>query len=65
MLLRPTFSSAMKERDHEPKVNDTDELVMAQAAEHAVKTAPMRRNSLLLNPTASSRLKEVNLETIL
>jgi hypothetical protein len=58
MLLRPTFSSAQKEKDHE------DAAAAAATAGHSentsVKSAPLRRNSLLLNPTASSRLKDLN-----
>lgn len=57
MLLRPTISSAKKEKDHEE--------MPADPAENSVKPAAVRRNSLLLNPTESSRLKDLHMSPLI
>lgn len=58
MLLKPTISSAMKDKDYEEKVepNHTPEPVK----EVVNSSPPRRRESLLLNPTASSKLKDLH-----
>lgn len=57
MLLRPTFSSAQKEKDHEDAAAAT---LTSLSENSSVTPPPLRRNSLLLNPTASSRLKDLH-----
>lgn len=57
MLLRPTISSAMKEKDHE-------EAEQGPPPEASVKSVPIRRNSLLFNPTESSRAKDIHMSPL-
>lgn len=58
MLLRPTISSAMKDKDYEEKSEPIH--VPEPIKEIPISSPPKRRESLLLNPTASSKLKDLH-----